>query len=414
MMKEIIQKYRGIIRSETRRIRWLLTELEQEPQGQELLQLVEEQFFRSDSLREVEILDTGKVIDAIYRRIRSKYGILSPLLLDDAVNEIMVNGPDAIYIEKHRTLQEVDDAFLSEEELEGVIRMFASDVHREINEANPIVDARMANGYRVNGVLRNVALNGPALTIRKFQEEELTMEDLIRFGSLSRECAEDLEALVRCGYNLFISGGTSSGKTTMLNALAAYIGEEERVIIIEDSAELQIRHVRNKIHLECRSANSIGKGAVTMEMLIRTSLRMRPDRIIVGEVRGREVVDLIQANNTGHDGSFSTGHGNSIRGMLYRLETMYMMDAQIPMVSIRSQIANALDVFIHLRRDSEGARRVVEIAEMEGCDGMEYRLNYLYTQGENGELVRTGNPLIHWEKLIRGRQNDKLKGSGEA
>ena len=196
----------------------------------------------------------------------------------------------------------------------------------------------------------------------------------------------------------------------MLNALAASIGEEERVIIIEDSAELQVRHVRNKIHMECRSANSVGKGAVTMEMLIRTSLRMRPDRIIVGEVRGKEVVDMIQANNTGHDGSFSTGHGNSIRGMLNRLETMYMMDAQVPVQSIRSQISNALDVFVHLKRDVDGRRRVVEIAELAGFDGMEYQLNQLYEQDREGKLVRTSNPLIHREKLIRGRRDDRLKG----
>ncbi len=205
-MKETVHRYREIILRETRRMRRLLTEQETEPEGAELLRLTEECFFRSEYLKEVEILDTGKVIDAIYCRVRNKYGILSPLLEDDRINEIMVNGPDHIYIEKDRQIREIDDEFLSEDELEGVIRMFASDVHREINEANPIVDARMPNGYRVNGVLKNVALNGPVLTIRKFQEEEITIEDLIRCGSLTEECAEDLKALVECGYNLFISG----------------------------------------------------------------------------------------------------------------------------------------------------------------------------------------------------------------
>lgn len=289
--------------------------------------------------------------------------------------------------------------------------MFASDVHREINEANPIVDARLPSGYRVNGVLTTVALNGPILTIRKFREKPIEMEDLISNGSLTRECAEDLSALVRSGYNIFISGGTSSGKTTFLNALTAAIDPGERVIIIEDSAELMITHIRNKVHMECRTANSAGKGEITMERLIRTSLRMRPDRIIVGEVRGREVVDMIQAMNTGHDGSMSTGHGNSIRGMLNRLETMYLTDSQVSVSSVRSQIANAVDIFVHLRRDAGGSRKVNEIAELTGSDGNEYSLNYLYREGTDGRLVPTGNPLMDRERLIRCGLDERLKGN---
>ena len=325
----------------------------------------------------------------------------------------MVNGPDRIYVEREKMLMRIDDAFTSCEELEEMIRMFASDVHREINEANPIVDARLPSGFRVNGVLRNIALNGPILTIRKFREKEIEMDELVGCASLSRECAEDLAALVRSGYNVFISGGTSSGKTTFLNALTAYIGPNERVITIEDSAELQITHLNNKVQMECRAANSIGKGEVTMERLIRTSLRMRPDRIIVGEVRGREVVDMIQAMNTGHDGSMSTGHGNSIRGMLNRLETMYLTDSQVSVSSVRNQIANAVDIFVHLRRDADGRRRTSEVAEMVGFDGDEYIVNYLYITTEQGVLTATGNPLRDRERLIRAGHGHMMRGNDD-
>ena len=234
------------------------------------------------------------------------------------------------------------------------------------------------------------------------------MEELVQRKSLTEECKEDLCALTECGYNIFISGGTSSGKTTMLNALASYIHPEERVVIIEDSAELQLNHLENRVQMECRSANSIGKGEVRMDQLIRTSLRMRPDRIIVGEVRGGEVLDMIQAMNTGHSGSISTGHGNSIRGMLNRLETMYMMGAQVPVYTVRNQIANAIEIFVHLKRDGDGNRRVMEVAELAGFDGKEYNINYLYRIDGAGELVRTGNALLHRDNLKRGGMNDRL------
>ena len=411
-MKEIVNKYSREIEETVRKIRKQLTyqngSLGKEDEERLINDLVEDTFFKSEFAIKVDFSELQTVVEAILRRLRSKYGILAELLEDPEINEIMVNGPDSIFIERSRKLIPVDDAFTSVDELEGVIRMFASDVHREINEANPIVDARMENGYRINGVLRNVAINGPALTIRKFSECEITMSDLVRFGSLTEECSEDLCALAETGYNIFISGGTSSGKTTMLNALAACIGDEERVVVIEDSSELQVRHLKNKVHLECRSANSIGKGEVTMEMLIRTSLRMRPDRIIVGEVRGREVVDMIQAMNTGHSGSFSTGHGNSIKGMLNRLENMYLMDAQIPIRSIKNQIANAIEIFVHLRRGRNGMRQVVEVAELVGSDGEDYELNYLYQMNRMGELCRTENHLIHRENLERGGRDDRL------
>lgn len=404
----VINRYADEIDSLVRRVRKWKTRQAVEPNDEQLMAYVEDAFFDTETLRNVEISEIRTIIESVYNRVGDKYSILSALLEDEDINEIMVNGPDYIFVEKNRRVIQVDDAFTSEAELEEVIRMFASDVHREINEANPIVDARLDSGYRVNGVLNNVALNGPILTIRKFSETDIELEDMVRYGSITSECAEDLSALVNCGYNVFISGGTSSGKTTFLNALAKSIRPDERAIIIEDSAELRIGQLKNRVHMECRSANSIGKGEVNMSDLIKTSLRMRPDRIIVGEVRGREVVDMIQAMSTGHEGSMSTGHGNSIKGMLNRLETMYLMDSQIPMYSVKNQIANAIDIFVHLRRDSNGKRGVVEVAELNGYDGENYILNYLYVKDENGNLTRTSNALSDRERLIRNGYGDKM------
>ena len=408
--KNTVLKYANEIDSIVRELRRWITEADEEPDEETVRLKTEDVFFESELAGRVEIREIGHIISGIFERVAYKYGILNRLLEDTAVNEIMVNGPSMIFIERNRTLEQVDDAFTSETELEEIIRMFAADVHREINEANPIVDARLTSGYRVNGVLKTVALNGPILTIRKFRERPIEMQDLIDSGSITGECADDLAALVKSGYNIFISGGTSSGKTTFLNALTAAIDPHERVIVIEDSAELMITHLDNKVHLECRNANSLGRGEVTMERLIRTSLRMRPDRIIVGEVRGREVVDMIQAMNTGHDGSMSTGHGNSIRGMLNRLETMYLMDSQVSVASVRNQIANAVDVMVHLRRDAGGMRRVCEVAELTGSDGNEYSINYLYKTNTDGELVCTGNALSDRDRLMRAGLGDMVKG----
>lgn len=398
---EVIKKYTEGIDELVRIARRWVSDSAIPPTKDAMSLKCEELFFKSELSYQVSTAELEIIIDSIKSRILSRYGILSELLDDKSINEIMVNGPDRIYVEKDKRLVKVDDAFTSEEELEEIIRMFASDVHREVNEANPIVDARLPSGYRVNGVLKAVALNGPILTIRKFREREIEMSDLIEYGSITKECANVLSALVRSGYNLFISGGTSSGKTTFLNALTASIGEDERVITIEDSAELVISHIENRVQLECRSANSIGKGAVSMEQLIKTSLRMRPDRIIVGEVRGREVIDMIQAMNTGHDGSMSTGHGNSIKGMLNRLETMYLMDSQVSVNSVKNQISNAIDIFVHLKRDAGGRRRVEEVAELAGFDGRDYIINYLYKANEEGVLKHTGNSLKDRERLVR-------------
>ena len=406
-----IKKYGAEIDELVKIIRKWMTEETNEPGAEEILRKCEDVFFESKLSYRTMTRENAIIISSMFTRLANRYGILADLLDDSSINEIMVNGPDRIYVEKNRTLMQIDDAFTSTAELEEIIRMFASDVHREINEANPIVDARLPSGYRVNGVLKTVALNGPILTIRKFREKEIEMSELVGCASLPIECAQDLAALVRSGYNVFISGGTSSGKTTFLNALTAFIGEKERVITIEDSAELVISHIENKVQMECRAANSIGKGEVSMTQLIRTSLRMRPDRIIVGEVRGKEVIDMIQAMNTGHDGSMSTGHGNSIKGMLNRLETMYLADSQVSVGSVRNQIANAIDIFVHLKRDSDGKRRVEEVAEMIGFNGNDYELNYLYKFGGDGRLRPTGKALCDRERLVRAGYGNMMTGS---
>jgi pilus assembly protein CpaF len=408
---ETIKKYGSEIDRIVKIVRKWMTETDPPPVEDDILTKCEDVFFASEVSLSTSSHETVIIIDSLIRRLKSRYGILDGLLEDPLINEIMVNGPGRIYVEREKTLIRVDDAFTSCDELEEMIRMFASDVHREINEANPIVDARLPSGFRVNGVLKNIALNGPILTIRKFREKEIELDELVGCASLSEECAQDLAALVRSGYNVFISGGTSSGKTTFLNALTAYIGPSERVITIEDSAELVISHIENKVQMECRAANSIGKGEVSMAQLIRTSLRMRPDRIIVGEVRGKEVIDMIQAMNTGHDGSMSTGHGNSIKGMLNRLETMYLSDSQVSVYSVRNQIANAIDIFVHLRRDANGRRFVEEVAEMTDFNGSDYVLNYLYKANEGGALTPTGNGLCDRERLIRSGYGHMMRGN---
>ena len=379
----------------------------QELTDQEILETIDELIL--DSLREsgVSLKEKVQLRQELFYSVR-KLDVLQELIEDETVTEIMVNGPDSIFVERKGRLTKWPKSFTDQEKLEDVIQQIVGKCNRIVNESSPIVDARLETGARVNVVIYPVALNGPILTIRRFPDKPITMEKLIELGSVTPECAEFLEKLVKARYNIFISGGTSSGKTTMLNALASYIHPEERVVIIEDSAELQLNHLENRVQMECRSANSIGKGEVRMDQLIRTSLRMRPDRIIVGEVRGGEVLDMIQALNTGHSGSISTGHGNSIRGMLNRLETMYMMGAQVPVYTVRNQIANAIEIFVHLKRDGDGNRRVMEVAELAGFDGKEYNINYLYRIDGAGELVRTGNALLHRDNLKRGGMNDRL------
>lgn len=347
--------------------------------------------------------ENQQLIERIFYSIRRELDILQPYIEDESVSEIMVNGVNDIYIERSGAIEKLDIKFDSVQQLEELIRRLAARVHREINELNPIVDARLEDGSRVNAVYKNIALNGPILTIRKFPQKAITMEGLIRTGSITREAAQFLEVMVKAGYNCFISGGTSSGKTTFLNVLSNYIPPSERVIVIEDSAELQIRQISNIVRLECKQSNGQNRGKIDMEDLIKTSLRMRPDRIIVGEVRGKEVINMIQAMNTGHDGSLSTGHGNSIKGMLRRLESMFLQAADYPIESVRSQIAEGIDIIIHLGRLSDGSRKILEIAEIDGIRDGEITTNLLFKYRPSKGLLSTGKSLNHKEKLeLRG------------
>lgn len=368
-----------------------------------VMKTIEEYVFKNLQMSVRHPAESRKMVERIFFAMRRELDILQPYIEDEKVSEIMVNGIDNIFIERSGNLQKTDIRFDSVEQLEELIRRIAAKVHREINELTPIVDARLEDGSRVNAVYKNVALNGPILTIRKFPEKAIDMETLIFKGSITREAAKFLERLVKAGYNCFISGGTSSGKTTFLNVLSNYIPSDERVIVIEDSAELQISQISNLVRMECKQANGQKKGQVTMEQLIKASLRMRPDRIIVGEVRGKEVIDMIQAMNTGHDGSLSTGHGNSIKGMLRRLESMFLQAADYPIEAIRSQIAEGIDIIIHLGRLSDGSRKVLEIAEIDGIRDGEIMYNLLFKYRPSKGLISTGNDLINTEKLeLRG------------
>ena len=365
----------------------------------EVLQLIEEMVLQDEFFSLIPLANMSKVIHRIFYSIRKDLDILQPYLEDETVSEIMVNGIDDVFIESNGSIKRVDVHFDSTEELEEIIRRIASKVHKDINELNPIVDARLTDGSRINAVYKNIALNGPILTVRKFPKQAITMQHLIKWGTISQEAADYLKTLVRCGYNIFISGGTSSGKTTFLNVLSNYIPSNERVIVIEDSAELQIHQVENLVRMECKNSNFQGVGQVSMEQLIKASLRMRPDRIIVGEVRGKEVIDMIQAMNTGHDGSLSTGHGNSIEGMLRRLESMFLQSANFPIEAIRTQIAEALDIIIHLGKLQGRGRLVLEIAEIVGVVEGEICFNTLFEYSIASGLVSTGNPLCHLQKM---------------
>ncbi|MDO4267115.1 MAG: CpaF family protein [Eubacteriales bacterium] len=334
--------------------------------------------------------------------------ILQELVDDPAVTEIMVNGQDHIFIEKGGRIFRWEHGFDDVEQLEDMIQQIVSRINRAVNVANPIVDARLQDGSRVHVVLPPAALDGPVVTIRKFPEP-ITAEKLIALGSLTEEAAEFLKRLVRSGYNLFISGGTGSGKTTFLNAMSGFIPETERVITIEDSAELQISQIPNLVRLETRNANGEGEGAIEIGDLIRAALRMRPDRIIVGEVRGRECLDMLQAMNTGHSGSLSTGHGNSPRDMLSRLETMVLMGADLPLAAVRSQIASAIDILVHLGRLRDKSRRVLEITEVGDCVDGEIQLNPLFRfmEGEDDESGQENQR----RRSAEGRETQKSRDS---
>ena len=362
-------------------------------------EMTEERVLKDPELEEADFRLKVRIVNQIFYTLRRDMGILEPLLQDDEISEIMVNGSDSIYIEKKGKTEKMEVAFASIEELQEVIRRIGARVYREINERTPILDARLPDGSRVNAVYSNVALDGPVLTIRKFPERPLTMDHLINTGTITREAAGFLEKLVMAGYNIFISGGTSSGKTTFLNILSQYIPSDQRIIVIEDSAELQLERSLNLVRLECRNANGQGKGQIEMNQLIRTSLRMRPDRIVVGEVRGGEVVDMIQAMNTGHDGSLSTGHGNSPEGMLYRLESMFLQAADYPIPAVRGQIAEGIDMLVHLGRLPDQRRVVLEITEVGELEGEKIMLNKLFVYDIRKGLMHTGNGIKNKRKL---------------
>lgn len=352
--------------------------------------------------------DRISIVQQVYSSIRG-LGLLDSIMQDDSITEVMINGPDHIFIEKAGHLQRLPQKFESQRRLEDIIQRIVGQAGREVNQANPIVDTRLQDGSRVNVVLPPIALCGPTITIRKFSKTPMTIGQLIRYGSITQEIADKLEVLVRAKFNIFISGGTGSGKTTFLNALSNYIPHDERIITIEDSAELQITGVDNLVSMETRNANSTGAGEITIRDLIKSSLRMRPERIVVGEVRGGEALDMLQAMNTGHDGSLSTGHANSTKDMLSRLETMVLQGADgLPLEAIRQQIASALDIIIHLSRLRDKSRKTMEITEVVGYENGKIVLNPLYVFEEDedstlehvsGMLKRTPNKLVNDFKL---------------
>lgn len=374
---------------------------------EQLYLLVEEAVFERVRDLHMKISDKKRLVDSVFNSLR-RHDILEPLLQDPEITEIMINGPDKIFVEKNGVSEQIPLKFESKEQLEDIIQRIVSRVNRSVNEAEPIVDARLPDGSRVNVVLNPVALNGPLVTIRKFSESPLTMEKLIKKGSITKEAADFLEKLVRAKYNMFICGGTGSGKTTFLNVLSNFIPSNERIITIEDSAELRLSNVTNIAQMETRNANTEGIGEIPIKSLIKTSLRMRPERIVVGEVRGAEALDMLQAMNTGHEGSMSTGHANSVKDMLTRLETMVLMAVPMPLEAIRKQIASSLDIMIFLSRFRDGSRKITEICEVLDYENGDINLNPLFIfeeQGEDndgkiiGQLKSTGNELKNTYKF---------------
>lgn len=369
-----------------------LMEWEDEIDDHELIDRIEKALFTLADTRQFTSNELKKLVARVFHAFRG-LDALQPLIDDPHISEIMINSHREIFIERDGRMVQSALEFESADKLGDVIQAIVSQVNRVVNESSPIVDARLKDGSRVHVVLPPIALKGPTVTIRKFPSAPMTMDELVRKGALHDEAAQLLQCLVKAKFNMFISGGTGSGKTTFLNALSQYIPADERVITIEDAAELQIRTVPNLVSLETRNANSEGKGALSMRELIRASLRMRPNRIVVGEVRGAEALDMLQAMNTGHDGSLSTGHSNGAKDMMSRLETMVLSGAHLPLPVIRQQIASALDIVIHLSRLRDGSRRVIEISELLGVEQGDIVLSSLYVfqeqYEENGKVVGT-------------------------
>ena len=385
-----------------------------------LKQVIGECVQEESGLYMISIRQKEELEESVFNAIR-RLDVLQELLEDDTITEIMINGKDDIFLERNGHITKWDKSFENEERLEDIAQKIASLSNKIVNISSPIADTRLEDGSRVSIVLPPVALNGPVITIRKFYKDALTMEKLIETGSLTQEAADFLKMAVKSKYIIFISGGTGSGKTTFLNALSEFIDNDERVITIEDAAELQINHVKNLVRLEARDANIEGKNEVTIRDLIRASLRMRPDRIIVGEVRGKETLDMVQAMSTGHDGSLSTGHGNSPKDMMTRLETMILMGIDMPVAAIRQQLTSAIDIIIHLGRLRDKTRRVLQIAEVVGVSRGEVKFNKLFEFAENaesnglvlGELKATGNKLVNTQKMYfagYGQEDNTMAG----
>lgn len=363
----------------------------------ELLELIDEKIHETALKNGLRLEERKQMRKDIFRTMR-QLDILQELIEDPCITEIMINGKDHIFIERAGQISRWENGFDSEEKLHTIIQQIVAGCNRVVNEASPIVDARLENGSRVNVVLKPIALNGPIVTIRRFPEKPMDMEQLIKLGALEETHSIFLENLVKAGYNILISGGTGSGKTTFLNVLSDFIPKDERVITIEDSAELQITGVDNLVRLETRNANMEGCRPITIRDLIRTALRMRPDRIIVGEVRGAEAVDLLQAMNTGHDGSLSTGHSNSAADLLSRLETMVLMGMDLPVAAIRQQIASAVDIIIHLGRLQDKSRKVLEVMEVCGYREQGVRLHPLYKYHYDRKKLEKEGELENAEK----------------
>lgn len=380
MQEKKTENLKGIVRSEI--------DPYSEMGEEEIKCLIAEIVYRETLEMCMSLKEKEALVKSIFDSIR-KLDILQELIEDEDVSEIMVNGYESIFIEKGGSIREWDKCFATKEKLDDVIQQIVSSCNRVVNESEPIVDARLTGGERVNIVLSPPAINGPIMTIRRFPKEVFTMRKLIENESISVEAAKFLKNAVTAGYNIFVSGGTSSGKTTLLNVLCDFIPSDERVITIEDSAELNIKTIKNLVRLETRNANSSGCEAITIRDLIRTALRMRPDRIIVGEVRGAEVIDMLQAFNTGHEGSLSTGHANSARDMITRLEAMYLQSAEIPLEAVRRQIASGIDIIVHLERGRDGLRRVTEIDELTSKDKESIVLRTLFELEETPSGIKT-------------------------
>ena len=385
-------------------------DLSREQNDEEVCRFIEKEVEEYSRKNLLTLKEREQLEHLLFNSLR-KYDAIQELLEDPEVTEIMINGLDHIFVERDGQLQELDRAFDSMEKLQDVIQQIVAGCNRVVNEASPIVDARLSNGARVNIVMSPIALNGPIITIRRFPDKPITMQKLIAMETISPEAAEFLKTLVKAGYNIFVSGGTGSGKTTFLNVLSGFIPPEQRIITIEDSAELQLQGIPNLVRLETRNGNAEGCREIGIRELIRSSLRMRPDRIIVGEVRGAEAIDMLQCMNTGHDGSMSTGHANSAADMLSRLENMVLMGMDLPLPAIRNQIASGVDIIVHLGRIRDKSRKVLEITEVVGCENGEIRLNPLYCFEELGESSE-GNVVGKLQKKGGLLHEGKLKAAG--